>query len=392
MVLAEEPNTHVIVMSSLEQDLLSQAIGNIPCWIIAEGGVCYREPDGTWSNMELLDKEWLGPAKEIMEYFAARTPGSRVIETMSSVSWHYQKTQGDHAAIQSKDLLIHLWAGPLLSAPAEVVVGNDEVSVRPTGVSKASQLEKILQKICCEEGAVTPQRLWLRDALILCISDLITKDEDVYVTLQKFFEQEATRVLSPAPQERVRSGELDGRDYGEESWLGGLGLDARAEANLEANSKSLGMLYSRRVNSALALDGDSGPFGLHKASSTLDSMRVLQKMPSEPELTVSAPSQGAAEAGEAGNAPAAPVSLITVTVNRKPTRAMYHVSDATDVAFLIARLAREIRQAKQAQENESNAQAAQGGQESADQGLPERALSEDAGKLGFRRRTSEGDA
>lgn len=389
-VLAEEPNTHVIVMSSLEQDLLSQAIGNIPCWIIAEGGVCYREPDGTWSNMELLDKEWLGPAKEIMEYFAARTPGSRVIETMSSVSWHYQKTQGDHAAIQSKDLLIHLWAGPLLSAPAEVVVGNDEVSVRPTGVSKASQLEKILQKICCEEGAVTPQRLWLRDALILCISDLITKDEDVYVTLQKFFEQEATRVLSPAPQERVRSGELDGRDYGEESWLGGLGLDARAEANLEANSKSLGMLYSRRVNSALALDGDSGPFGLHKASSTLDSMRVLQKMPSEPELTVSAPSQGAAEAGEAGNAPAAPVSLITVTVNRKPTRAMYHVSDATDVAFLIARLAREIRQAKQAQENESNAQAAQGGQESADQGLPERALSE--GKLGFRRRTSEGDA
>ena len=48
--------------------------------------------------------------------------------------------------------MIHLWAGPLLSAPAEappaslmgrcfgarrqVVVGNDEVSVRPTGVGK----------------------------------------------------------------------------------------------------------------------------------------------------------------------------------------------------------------------------------------------------------------
>ena len=53
--------------------------------------------------------------------------------------------------LDCQELMIHLWAGPLLSAPAEVVVGNDEVSVRPTGVSKASQLEKILQRICCEE-------------------------------------------------------------------------------------------------------------------------------------------------------------------------------------------------------------------------------------------------
>ena len=105
-MLAEEPNTHVIIMSSLEQDLLAQAIGSLPCWIIAEGGVCYREPLGQWSNMEIPDKEWLAPAREIMEYFAARTPGSRVIETMSSVSWHYQKTQGDHAAIQSKENIL----------------------------------------------------------------------------------------------------------------------------------------------------------------------------------------------------------------------------------------------------------------------------------------------
>ena len=72
--------------------------------------------------------------------------------------------------------MIHLWAGPLLSAPAEVVVGNDEVSVRPTGVSKASQLEKILQRICCEEGgAISPK--WLSDTMVICMSDLITKDE-----------------------------------------------------------------------------------------------------------------------------------------------------------------------------------------------------------------------
>merc|ERR1719189_2626453 len=92
------------------------------------------------------------PVRDIMEYFAARTPGSNVVETSSSVTWHYQKTQGDHAAIQSKDLLIHLWAGPLVSAPAEVIVENDSVSVRPTGVGKASQIEKVVQQICCESS------------------------------------------------------------------------------------------------------------------------------------------------------------------------------------------------------------------------------------------------
>ena len=355
-VLAEEPNTHVIIMSSLEQDLLSQAIGNLPCWIIAEGGVCYREPDGTWSNMELLDKEWLAPAKEIMEYFAARTPGSRVIETMSSVSWHYQKTQGDHAAIQSKELMIHLWAGPLLSAPAEVVVGNDEVSVRPTGVSKASQLEKIVQRICCEDGGTTSPK-WLSDAVVLCMSDLITKDEDVYLTLQKFFEQdtaEMRKVTSPS-LDRLRSDDSHSSMPMRTSYLSnpvtsplGDTLDDWVDEakNFEANSKSLGTLYRR---TAARNDDDTGVFGLHKASIE----PVLKKTPSEPELTTTAPeasnqlnllNQSLPDAQSRSEIPT--TALITVTVSRKPTRAMYHVSDTTDVAFLIARLAREIRQAK----------------------------------------------
>ncbi|CAJ1447257.1 unnamed protein product [Effrenium voratum] len=362
-VLAEEPNTHVIIMSSLEQELLSEAIGSLPCWIIAEGGVCYREPDGTWLNMELQDKDWLAPAKEIMEYFAARTPGSRVIETTSSVSWHYQKTQGDHAAIQSKDLLIHLWAGPLLSAPAEVVVGNDEVSVRPTGVSKASQLEKILQRICCEEGTNSPTLQWQSDVSVTCICDLITKDEDVYLTLQKFFDQDGTKV-TPAPMSRMMSGDdVSGRTGSlgtplsvhepmTDDWAG-LDSSRQEVMNLEANSKSLGAFFNKRIAKN---DDDAPPFGLHKPSSSSQGSNLaslslephsIKKMPSEPELLASAPAAQALSTGK--------VSLITVTVSRKPTRAMYHVNDTTDVTFLIARLAREMRQMKQAHEHECTA-------------------------------------
>merc|ERR1719323_2966041 len=129
------------------------------------------------------------PVRDIMEYFAARTPGSNVVETSSSVIWYYQKTQGDHAAIQSKDLLIHLWAGPLLSAPAEVVVEKDCVNVRPTGIGKAQQLERILAMIY---GDDRPVSFLDGDTLVLCIGDFIMRDEDIFVTLQKFFEPEGS--------------------------------------------------------------------------------------------------------------------------------------------------------------------------------------------------------
>ncbi|CAK9035197.1 unnamed protein product, partial [Durusdinium trenchii] len=119
--------------------------------------------------------------------------------------------------------------------------------------------------------------------------------------------------------------------------------------HFEANSKSLGTLYRRAARND---DDGLGPFGLHKASAE----PVLKKTPSEPELTGPLGLDDGHASASAGSASAPPVALITVTVSRKPTRAMYHVSDTTDVAFLIARLAREIRQAKQAQENEEACQ------------------------------------
>eukprot|EP00930_Biecheleria_cincta_P072204 TRINITY_DN5963_c0_g1_i1.p1 TRINITY_DN5963_c0_g1~~TRINITY_DN5963_c0_g1_i1.p1 ORF type:complete len:1159 (-),score=194.54 TRINITY_DN5963_c0_g1_i1:60-3536(-) len=380
--IAEEPNTHLIILSSLERHVLEEAVGNLPCWIIADGGVCYREPEGSWCDtMEQLDLEWLGPVKEIMEYFAARTPGSNVRETNSSVSWHYQRTQGDHAAIQSKALLIHLWAGPLLSAPAEVVVGNDSVSVRPTGVSKASQLEKILNKICCEEGTTAPSQKWLSgDSVVSCVCDLITKDEDVFVTMQKFFESDSSSMAGASAgwHETYRpftSGGTVGTIRGlsssdslggiTESWLGGGGDWRSEEAHLETNSQSLGAYMSRlALGRRENLDSlEDGPFGLHKP--TEDGGHLIKKVPSEPELPIVHDDryESAEDASERQEfkelAVPGRITVLTCTVRRKPTRASYHLSDTHDVSFLIARLAREIRQAKQAHDADVQSDAAE---------------------------------
>jgi len=102
-------------------------------------------------------------------------------ETETSVSWVYQNTQRDHGAIQARDLLIHLWAGPLVASGADVVVGTQSVEVRHGEVSKASALDKILATIIPSESSVLPS-----ERLFLCIGNFLMRDEDVFTTIHKY--------------------------------------------------------------------------------------------------------------------------------------------------------------------------------------------------------------
>lgn len=349
--LAEDSLTQLIIVSGLSRETLETSFEGVHCWIIAEGGVCYREPGATtWHSCVEQDQHcdeqerqkpnWLGPVKEIMEYFAARTPGSDVIEMSSSVSWLYQKTQGDHAAIQSKDLLVHLWAGPLLSAPAEVVVDKDSVTVRPSGVGKALQLERLLHQICAKDGLGEPS-MWLRgDSMVLCVGDFLMRDEDIYAKIKDFFEVG----LSPGPLQNEED-ELNLR--GNPSTI--PEQDGREERLLAVNSLSLGSGY--HFNSTSKLMEDDSPMRSTGSDGEADRSRrrvgSKRRTPSEPgaddrggERLNSHETSGFAEDRVPG-----PPSLYTCTVHRKATRAQYYVSDTNDVAFLLAQLAREVRKA-----------------------------------------------
>lgn len=62
------------------------------------------------------------------------------------MSWFYDNTQSDFGAQQARDLLIHLWAGPLVNSEADVVIGSRQVTVRPHGVGRATNMETILRR------------------------------------------------------------------------------------------------------------------------------------------------------------------------------------------------------------------------------------------------------
>lgn len=56
--------------------------------------------------------------------------------------------------LQARDLLQHLWTGPISNAPVNIVQGSKSVEVRPVGISKV--------QICCRIVLLThTASIWL---------------------------------------------------------------------------------------------------------------------------------------------------------------------------------------------------------------------------------------
>lgn len=183
--LSMDDNTDVIVVSSVSRSLLARALHGVPCWIIAEGGVSYRlaETEEWCGSADHLDTTWMDSVEEVFEYFGDRTPGAFIHKTSCTIAWHFRDTpcgqSGDYGSIQSKELLIHLWAGPLLNAPAETVVGANSVEVRPVDVSKANQLENVI-------GSLLPLNAENEGyEMIFCAGDFVVRDEDIFQTVRR---------------------------------------------------------------------------------------------------------------------------------------------------------------------------------------------------------------
>lgn len=271
--------------------------------------------------------------RETMQYFTARTPGSRVVETRTSVVWQYGKKGSvtDHSALQSKDLLIHLWAGPLLSAPAEVSVEHDCVCVRPTGLSNSAQLEKTLQKICCKEGEERPSAAWRHSrTCVTCIGDFFVRDEDLYTTVQRFFSN-GQRKEGPA---------ADKADKMEEQQDGAPGPGGRnRHVSWSAQRGALSEDETKKDEEPQSLDAHTLPL-LPKRRPSLPDMDAF--MTETLKRSVSATS-GATEEDESRE----PATFLC-TVGRKTTRANYYLTSTSDVAFLFAQLARGLREEREA--------------------------------------------
>jgi len=189
-VLAREPNTTLVIVTMHQRSVLERLFGHLRGSVIlaAENGCIYRGlPRGDqipeWKSVveeeTLVNcEDWMLPVQEVFNYFRERTPGSYTERQEYSLQWYYDNTQSDFGNQQARELLIYLWAGPLVNSEAEVVLGNRAITVRPHGCSRGNNIVKILSN---ELGQEQIEKIdWAA-----CFAEVSVRDDGVFDALEE---------------------------------------------------------------------------------------------------------------------------------------------------------------------------------------------------------------
>jgi len=188
--IAASANTTVLVTTDKPRSTLEQVGYRIPSLLQAAEGCCvYRRP-GSREWLPLIEdadpegkEEWMEGVKSVFDYFRERTPGSYIEKQEYQYRWCWDNTQFDFGSAQAREVLIHLWAGPLVNSEAEVVVGDRSITVRPHACSRSACLERLLMNEIGEEDL---QQL----DFLLCFAVVSHRDEDVFEILQNLTSEE----------------------------------------------------------------------------------------------------------------------------------------------------------------------------------------------------------
>ncbi|KAK9822383.1 hypothetical protein WJX81_006174 [Elliptochloris bilobata] len=192
--LAADPASAVIIFSGSDKARLEEAFGALPVWLAAENGIFIRPPGDAWVTLlQVAKREWMESVRLVFDYFCERTPRSFVESRESSVVWNYKYADVEFGRLQARDLLQHLWTGPISNAPVDIVQGAKSVEVRPVGISKGLAMQRIVAAIAerCGPASVAAD-------FVLATGHFLARDENLFT----FFEGHALKVRPSARGER----------------------------------------------------------------------------------------------------------------------------------------------------------------------------------------------
>ncbi|MCD7469906.1 Trehalose-6-P synthase/phosphatase complex synthase subunit [Datura stramonium] len=195
IAICNDPKTTVVVLSGSDRNVLDDNFSEYNLWLAAENGMFLRSTNGVWMTTmpEHLNMDWVDSVKHVFEYFTERTPRSHFEQRETSLVWNYKYADVEFGRLQARDMLQHLWTGPISNASVDVVQGLRSVEVRAVGVTKGAAIDRILGEIVHSKAIATPIDY------VLCIGHFLGKDEDVYT----FFEPELPSDCIGIPRGKV---------------------------------------------------------------------------------------------------------------------------------------------------------------------------------------------
>ncbi|CAN6443575.1 unnamed protein product [Victoria cruziana] len=170
-ILCSDPRTTIVVLSGSDRNILDLNFGDYNMWLAAENGMFLRLTKGEWMTTmpEHLNMDWVESVQDVFEYFTERTPRSYVEVRETSLVWNYKYADVEFGRLQARDMLQHLWTGPISNAAVDVVQGSRSVEVRSVGVSKGAAIDRILGEIVHSKSLATPIDY------VLCIGHFLGK-------------------------------------------------------------------------------------------------------------------------------------------------------------------------------------------------------------------------
>ncbi|XP_078431248.1 trehalose-6-phosphate synthase isoform X2 [Wolffia australiana] len=254
--LCSDPKTTVVVVSGSERSVLDDNFGEFNMWLAAENGMFLRSTRGEWMTTmpEHLNMDWVDSVKHVFEYFTERTPRSHFEQRDTSLVWNYKYADVEFGRLQARDMLQHLWTGPISNSAVDVVQGCRSVEVRAVGVTKGAAIDRILGEIVHSKCMETPIDY------VLCLGHFLGKDEDLY----EFFEPELPAEVTTTSG-RTKAGEM-----GKMARLWNVRNNSLKTGYMRAQKVSVGLERKTTMNYAFAGARPSREMAWSESSSVLD--------------------------------------------------------------------------------------------------------------------------
>lgn len=127
---------HLVVISGRKAATLDAWLAKFNIDLIAEHGIKVNIAGKGWiKNSEILNNDWKGEARGIMEFYIQRTPGSFLEEKEHTLVWHYRKVEKGLGGLRSRELSSHL-KHFLSNKGLDIIDGDHVVEVKPSVINK----------------------------------------------------------------------------------------------------------------------------------------------------------------------------------------------------------------------------------------------------------------
>lgn len=134
--LSEDPSTDLVLMSSLDKDILEKWFGWYKVLIFAEHGIWKKTWEEGWQHTsKQLSVGWKEIIRPVIEAYIDRTPGSYLKEMNNVLSWHYEKADPDHGIMRAHELKDEL-TDRIMNMGLQILEGKQVIEIKPTGMNK----------------------------------------------------------------------------------------------------------------------------------------------------------------------------------------------------------------------------------------------------------------